>query len=313
MTMRTERTAVVGVFENRTEAERAMDELKRAGFRQDQLGFAMRGEEAGAGTTEEGETKTGEGAAGGALAGAGIGAILGALATGLIPGVGPFIAAGLLAGIAGGAAAGAVAGGLIGALTGMGVPEEEARYYDQEFQAGRAIVTVKADGRVQEADTILHRYGAYDVEHERGTGGPAGTTRAEGERTVQLREEELLARKQTREAGEVGIRKDVVTEQRTVEVPVSREEVTVERHPVDRKPADHPIDEGETIRVPVREEEVQVEKRPVVTEEVSIGKRQVQDTERVSGEVRREEARIEGEGDVDVRGSDVERRPRGDR
>jgi uncharacterized protein (TIGR02271 family) len=102
----------------------------------------------------------------------------------------------------------------------------------------------------------------------------------------------------------VEIKKDVVTEQRTVDVPVTREEVYVERHPVERRPSDRPIGQGETIEVPVREERVEVEKRPVVYEEVEVGKRQVQDTEHVSAEVRREEAHIEREGDVRVRGWD---------
>jgi len=134
------------------------------------------------------------------------------------------------------------------------------------------------------------------------------TTRATGEavkgqpgRTVELREEELQARKQSVEAGQVRIGKEVVEEQKTLQVPVTREEVTVERHRVARQPSDRPIgDGGETIQVPVREEQVSVEKRPVVTEEIEVGKREVQETQQVSGTVRREEARIEGQGDVDV-------------
>ena len=88
-----------------------------------------------------------------------------------------------------------------------------------------------------------------------------------------------------------------------------REEVEVERRPTERRPADRPIGEGagETIRVPVREEQVSVEKQPVVTEEVEVSKRPVQETERVSETVRREEARIEGEGDADVRGDEPRR------
>jgi len=43
-----------------------------------------------------------------------------------------------------------------------------------------------------------------------------------------------------------------------------------------------------------------VERRAVVTEEIHVGKRHVQDTQQVSGTVRREEARIEQDGDVDV-------------
>jgi len=127
------------------------------------------------------------------------------------------------------------------------------------------------------------------------------------ERTVQLREEELRVRKEGHDAGAVQIGKEVVEEERTVDVPVTHEEVVVERHPVDRRPADRPISEGETIEVPVYEEEVEVEKRPVVYEEVAVGKRQVQETERVSDTVRREVADLDTQGDVDVRGWDEAR------
>jgi uncharacterized protein (TIGR02271 family) len=134
----------------------------------------------------------------------------------------------------------------------------------------------------------------------------AGVDRAEGERTLELREEELRADKEMREVGEVELRKEVHTEQRTIDVPVTREEVVIERHPVNRAAAGRmdagQIREGETIRVPVREEQVTVEKRPVVTEEVSVGKRAVQDTERVTETVRREELRTDREGDARVGG-----------
>jgi uncharacterized protein (TIGR02271 family) len=121
--------------------------------------------------------------------------------------------------------------------------------------------------------------------------------------TLRLREEELQARKSSVETGRVQLGKQVVEEQRTVQVPVTREEVTVERRPVDRQPSDQPIDttERETIRVPVREERVEVEKQPVVYEEVGVSKRVTQDTEQVSDTVRREELRVDKDGDVDVR------------
>ena len=140
---------------------------------------------------------------------------------------------------------------------------------------------------------------------------PTEPTRGrEGERTLELREEELRARKEPVQTGEARIGKEVVTEEQTMEVPRTREEVEVERRPVDRRPADRPVGEGadETIGVPVREERVSVEKQPVVYEELEVGKRQVQETERVSDTVRREEARTEGEGDVDVRGDEPRRR-----
>jgi uncharacterized protein (TIGR02271 family) len=126
---------------------------------------------------------------------------------------------------------------------------------------------------------------------------------------MQLREEELRARKTSTDVGEVRLEKDVVSEQRSVEVPVTREEVYVERQPVDRRPADQPISESErsTIEVPVREEQVTVEKRPVVYEEVGVAKREVEETRDVNATVRREELRVEREGDVRLRGTDEDR------
>lgn len=145
-----------------------------------------------------------------------------------------------------------------------------------------------------------HRHDDNDEMTTHGTGhqvSDSGSTE-----TMHLREEELRARKDTVETGRVSIGKEVVSEQRSMDVPVSRDEVLIERHPVDRAPSDEPIGEGAgTMNVPVYEEQVDVQKRPVVYEEVGIGKRAVQDTQHVSAEVRREEARIENEGDVQVR------------
>ena len=109
-----------------------------------------------------------------------------------------------------------------------------------------------------------------------------------------------------RERAQSTVRKEVHTETKTLEVPVQREEVVIERTPVHGRAAAEgiaagDIREGEEIRVPVREEQVNVTKQPVVTEEVKVGKRVVQDTERVSGEVRKEEVKVEQTGDVDIK------------
>src|SRR5690349_13277042 len=115
----TNRTGVVGVFDDRADAERAVDELHRAGFSDHQIGFATKDEGAPAGSRaidRSGSGEAGEGAAKGAVGGGIVGGILGALATGLIPGIGPVIAGGLLLGILGGVAVGAATGGIFGAL-----------------------------------------------------------------------------------------------------------------------------------------------------------------------------------------------------
>ena len=65
--------------------------------------------------------------------------------SGVIPVIGPAIAGGTLGIILSNAAVGAGVGGLVGALVGAGVPEDEAQYYQDEFESGRTIVTVQAE------------------------------------------------------------------------------------------------------------------------------------------------------------------------
>ncbi len=118
------------------------------------------------------------------------------------------------------------------------------------------------------------------------------TTEREDELRVQRTEEELRAGTREREAGEVGVRKTVRTERERMEVPTRREEVTVDRVPVDSETSEADIGEEE-IRVPVTEEEAVVEKRPVAKEEVRIRKDVVEDTETVEEDVRREEVEVD--------------------
>jgi uncharacterized protein (TIGR02271 family) len=128
----------------------------------------------------------------------------------------------------------------------------------------------------------------------------ASASRGQTGERLELREEELRARTTPVETGRVTVGKEVVEEQRTLEVPVSREEVYIDRQRVDRRPADAPIGDAgrETINVPVREERVEVEKTPVVYEEVGIGKRVTQETQQVSETVRREELRTSDDANV---------------
>jgi uncharacterized protein (TIGR02271 family) len=133
--------------------------------------------------------------------------------------------------------------------------------------------------------------------------------REESGATVQLREEELAARKQTIEAGRISVGTEVVEEEQTLQVPVTREEVTIQRHAVDRRPSDEPISAtSEVLNVPVREEQVSLDKQAVVYEEVSLGTRAVQETHRVSDTVRKEVVDVDTTGDVDVNAQASERR-----
>lgn len=273
---------IAGVFERESDARRALDALKQAGFGYDQAGVATQG---------QGNVN------------------------------------------------------LLNDLSDLGVSRDYASYYDQEYKNGRTVVSVRPDGREQEAHDILHRYGGYDYEHQSGytqsnyatdqtaaraainatdqTARTAQTNFAANQRMVadrtadeyaqdeyhqprslRLREERLNVSKDRAQAGEVELHKEVVSEQKTINVPVTHEEVVIERHAVtDGRVDNTPIGEGETIRVPVSEEQVNVTKNTVVTGEVALGKRAAEETQQVTDTVRREEARIDQQGNSIIHGS----------
>ena len=181
----------------------------------------------------------------------------------------------------------------------MNWSDDRADYYYQGMNAGGALVSVTGT-RIDEARTILQSAGG-DLRESGFDVRSTGTSKnAEGDRRIQLRGEILRTYKDRVQRGEVRLRKDVVTETRNVEVPVTREELVIERTPASGQSARGEIGKGEEIRVPLSEDRVRTEKKPVVTEEVLVGKRAVQRTENVSDNVRHEELRVDKDGEVDV-------------
>jgi len=293
----TKNSTVVGVFHDEQRAQEAVRALRQAGFQEDQISVIGRRRDQTGETTEG--SHIGAGAATGAAAGAGVAALwsLG-VSFGVLPVIGPVLAAGPIAAALISAAGGAAAGGILGALVGVGIPEEEAKYYESEVHAGRIVVTVRANGRYDDAWAILERYGAYT--RETGTTASA-TSRTGEERKVQLHEEQLRVQKTPVQTGEVRVHKEVHTQTQNIQVPVEREEVVVERRAASGAAATSDIRAGEEVRIPIREEKVRVTKDNVVKEEVVVGKRKVTDTEQVQGEVRKEDVKVEKQGDVKVR------------
>jgi uncharacterized protein (TIGR02271 family) len=114
----------------------------------------------------------------------------------------------------------------------------------------------------------------------------------EDELRVQRTEEELRAGTRERQAGALNVRKRVRTDRERIEVPTRREEVTVDRVPVEGEAATEAEIGDDEVSIPLTEEEVVVEKRPVIKEEVRIRKDVVEDTEVVEEDVRREEVDI---------------------
>ncbi|HVF02137.1 MAG TPA: PRC and DUF2382 domain-containing protein [Rubrobacteraceae bacterium] len=130
-----------------------------------------------------------------------------------------------------------------------------------------------------EADEGVHQSHGSDLEDE-------------DELRVQRTEEELRAGTREREAGRMNVRKRVRTDREQVRVPKRREEVSVERVPVDEEGTGAEIGDDE-VTMPIVEEEIVVDKRPVVKEEIRVRKDVVDDEEIVEEDVRKEEVDVD--------------------
>ena len=154
----------VGVFATKTAADKAVADLKTAGFTNDQISLVAKDSRGKTVSTNGvGETKSGEGALIGAAAGGVTAAAVGAgMMLGVIPVIGPILALGPLALTLLNAAGGAAVGSLAGALIGMGLPKEDADYYEGEVAAGRYLVAVDNNDSKKDALGIYSRHGGYD-------------------------------------------------------------------------------------------------------------------------------------------------------
>jgi hypothetical protein len=160
--------SVFCITRSEEQAARIVDDLKSAGFSNNDISVMLPDRSGTRDFAHEKGTKAPEGAATGAGTGGVLGGALGwlvgigALA---IPGLGPFVAAGPIMAALSGAAAGAATGGLIGALVGMGIPEYEAKRYEARLREGRVLLSVHADSADdrRRAKDIFERHGAEDI------------------------------------------------------------------------------------------------------------------------------------------------------
>jgi uncharacterized protein (TIGR02271 family) len=170
----------------------------------------------------------------------------------------------------------------------------------RERHAGGAA----AAGAVGAAGAAAGGGSFYDDDHydhdrlfskARGRGAARGAAAgASGEQRMTLSEEQLQVGKRQVQAGEVELHKRVETEHVTEQVPLTHEEVTVERRPLSgAEAANVQIGEGQDIRVPVMREEAVVEKRAVAKEQVLVRKRAVTENQTVEADLRRERVDVD--------------------
>jgi hypothetical protein len=141
-----------GLAKSEAQAVSIFNQLKGAGFSDNDISVLFPDEEGTRHFAHERHTKAPEGAAAGAGGGIVIGGAVGwlvGIGTLMIPGVGPFIAAGPIMVALAGAGAGAAAGGLTGALIGMGMPEYEAKQYEEKMRGGNILLSVHTEDGIE--------------------------------------------------------------------------------------------------------------------------------------------------------------------
>src|SRR5215217_5279659 len=160
--------SVFGIATTQGQAEQIVRQLQAQGFATSEISVLMPDT---VGTRDIGHvkaTKAPEGASTGATAGGATGGVLGLLA-GIgalaIPGLGPFIAAGPIMAALSGAAVGATTGGVVGGLVGLGIPEIEAKRYDEKLRKGNYLIAVHTEKSeaVDRAKNIFKSAGAEDI------------------------------------------------------------------------------------------------------------------------------------------------------
>jgi uncharacterized protein (TIGR02271 family) len=320
----------IGVFPTRSAAEQALHELRDSGFTMEHVSVVAQDAKdndsiAGTHVSDHAENKADDGAKLGAVSGGALGGLtgllvgLGALA---IPGVGPIMLAGAaataLATTAAGSAIGAAAGSLLGGLVGMGIPEEQAKVYNNRVSGGDYLVMVDGtDVEISRAEAILsHRgiqeWGVYDIPPSQPSAippivtppvvasVPAPSVMVDDDEAIKLYAERLVVDKDREKTGEVAIGKHIEVETAQVSVPIERERVVIERVTMSDTTAapvgTDAFHEGNAIQMSVYEETADIHKEVFVREEVSFRKEVSRENVTADETLRHEELDVDTQG-----------------
>jgi len=162
--------AVFCIAKSEEQATRIVNELKEAGFSNNDVSVLLPDRAGSRDFAHEHHTKAPEGAATGAIAGGVMAGVLGwlvGIGSLAIPGVGPLIAAGPILAALSGAAAGGAVGGLAGGLVGLGIPEYEAKQYEGKVKNGNILISVHTEDSKERsiAKKVFDRAHADDISY----------------------------------------------------------------------------------------------------------------------------------------------------
>ncbi|TFZ21351.1 YsnF/AvaK domain-containing protein, partial [Lactiplantibacillus plantarum] len=178
--------------------------------------------------------------------------------------------------------------------------------YRDDISAGKIIITVNnyKNDQKQATENVTGRHAAGATRTNNLHASDAARATDTDTDSIQLKGEQLDINKHDVTTGKVDIHKKVVNDKKTVEVPVKREEVVIERKPGNGAAATTDVNdtqEDDTITIPIKEEQIDVKKRPVVREEVDIRKQKHEDMKQVSENVSHEELDVDTSGDGHVK------------
>lgn len=160
--------------------------------------------------------------------------------------------------------------------------------------AGAGVAGAHAD----EKKAATHTTDAAATERKAGVADNAAAARTNNDGELIRSEEQLNVNKERVATGEARLRKYVVTDTETVEVPVEREEVRVERTPINAEDAKNYngaiSGDSEEASVTLHEERVNVNKETVPVEKINLKKDTVRDTETHTEELRKEQIDTDG-------------------
>ena len=160
--------------------------------------------------------------------------------------------------------------------------------------AGAGVAGAHAD----EKKAATHTTDAAATERKAGLADDAAAARTNNDGELIRSEEQLNVNKERVATGEARLRKYVVTDTESVEVPVEREEVRVERTPINAEDAKNYngsiSGDSEEASVTLHEERVNVNKETVPVEKINLKKDTVRDTETHTEELRKEQIDTDG-------------------
>jgi len=151
---------IIGVFQSRSSAEKAVTTLRQQGFTNEEINIISK-------KYQDQDTNHDDSIADGTITGSTLGG-LGGLLLGagalVIPGIGPILAVGPIAAAVGGAIAGGITGGLID----WGIPAADSEHYEAEVVQGSILAIIRTDEtKINSVAQILRQNGAKEVNSHR--------------------------------------------------------------------------------------------------------------------------------------------------